>query len=92
MFDPEVAAPLLRHACGGVKSEGELAALAAAWCASRRERRSRVDESQRARMYTDLVRRMDALPAAFVRRASGGIEAACGGAAAPAAAGAGGVT
>jgi hypothetical protein len=74
MFDRPVAAALLRHACGRVVPEERLRGLVDAWCASKRERLSRVADSQRRAMYVELQRRMDGLPAAFVRRAASGIE------------------
>lgn len=70
MFDREVAQALLRHAFSGAgKTDEDVSEMVAAWCASKRERKSRVTEEQRARMYVDLVRKMDGLPAVFMRKA-----------------------
>ncbi|GBF96285.1 hypothetical protein Rsub_09080 [Raphidocelis subcapitata] len=88
MFDPDVALPLLLHACSPKKTPAEAASMAAAWRASRRARASVVPEAARARMYRDLAARMEALPAAFVRRAgSSRLEPCVGGAGAGAGAG-----
>jgi len=77
MFDQPVAAALLRHAAGQTKPDQELTEMIAAWCDSKRERLSRVTAQQRARMYVGLVERMDALPAAFVRRAGSAVLEDC---------------
>jgi hypothetical protein len=69
MFDPPVAAALMAHTAGHLKHPAELAAMAAAWAASKRARASRVTEAQRGRMYVELAARMDGLPAAGLRRA-----------------------
>jgi hypothetical protein len=68
MWEPEAAEQLLRHACGPSRPEGEVRAMVGEWCASRRERQSRVSPDQRAAVYAGLQARIDALPAAWLRR------------------------